>query len=118
VSDDTAESLRAERDHLLGLVKLMENCVDENVRVVDENKRMRAAFRDVVAHIKEGTAFLMSACEWCGETWPKCDDQPREVTEQVAREHLYTCAKHPLRIECEALRAEVRRLQQIIVDET
>ncbi len=86
--------------------------------LADENDRMRAAFRDVLAHLKAGTAFHMSACEWCGEAWPKCDDQPREVTEQVAREHLYACAKHPLRIECEHLRAEVRRLQQIIVDET
>lgn len=90
---------------------------DENKRVTDENDRMRKAFKDLLVHLQAGTAFSMSACEWCGDTWPKCDEQPREVTEQAAREHLYACAKHPLRIECEALRAEVRRLQQALVDQ-
>lgn len=76
------------------------------VEMVSEIARMRAAFKDLVEHLRDGSTFSMSCCEWCGELWPKCDGQSREVTEQAARYHLYRCEKHPLRIECEHLRAE------------
>ena len=67
---------------------------------------MRAAFKKFVTAARAGDAlnFGFSGCEWCHQLWPKSDDDALEQVEERARQHVYTCASHPLKIERDALR--------------
>ena len=83
------------------------------IDAVDENNRLTKAFSDALNKLPAGLTLKLSGCEWCEEMWPHLDGQPREETLRWARKHAFTCENHPLRIERDALRAEVTRLREL-----
>lgn len=86
----------------------------------DENKRMRATFNRFVKDLKANKAlhFEASGCGWCGEVWLKPDGSTADDTKLRARRHDFVCAKHPMRAEINALRAELGALRTATNEET
>jgi hypothetical protein len=98
-----------EIERLRRFIAASKECAKGNyiAHVDNENRRLHATFRRVVAEATAGGKlhFDMSICEWCHEKWPKVDDQTIEETKQKARVHAYSCTAHPMRAEIAALRA-------------
>lgn len=108
LNDQQRSQLESMRE-LLASSKDVALALDVNY-YAEENERMRAAFQKMVDALKDGDGteieleFQMSGCEWCHQVWPKPDGSTQEQIEERARRHIFTCAKHPLRIERDALR--------------
>lgn len=111
------ETMTAERDALRAEVERLEVLVqvhpDDIKSVVDENDRMHAAFDQAMAALRTPGAKVSSAfCTWCGQHWPRLDGESYEEARRHTMEHAESCPANDIRIERDALRAEVSRLTE------
>lgn len=86
--------------------------------VYEENQRMRAEFKRFVEACGANKAldFNMSACEWCGDIWPKTEGSTLAQIKQRARRHLMTCKKHPLKGTIDDLSQTIADLRKYIAE--
>lgn len=106
-----ADQLQAARAEVERLEVLVEVKPDDIKSVVAENDRMHAAFSQAIATLRTPGAKVSSAvCTWCGQHWPKLDGESYEMVRTYTNKHAEACPANDIRIERDALRAEIGRL--------
>ena len=95
-------------EDILVLAQQVFDDVNSSAREEDlaaEVVRLRRAFDEAVKSLQGDGSIKFSACEWCGVNWPKTEADTYETIRQRAREHVFACAQHPMKIERDQLRA-------------
>lgn len=117
-ADGEMARLREENANLREFIAASEECAkaDDVLWYADENERMRAEFTRMMRQLETDgeVQFNASGCEWCGAAWPKPEGDTAEQVHERARRHVYRCAKHPMKIERDALSEQVASLRSTI----
>lgn len=112
------ERLTTENANLREFIAASEECAkaDDVLWYADENERMRAEFTRMMRQLETNgeVQFNASGCEWCGAAWPKPEGDTAEQVHERARRHVYRCAKHPMKIERDALTEQVASLRSTV----
>ena len=106
-----ADQLEAAKREVGRLELLVKVHPDDIKSIVAENDRMHAAFDQALTALRTPGMKISSAfCTWCGQHWPKLDGETYEEARRHTMEHAESCPANDIRIERDALRAELERL--------
>lgn len=84
------------------------NAAVELLDMTDRYDELKSRCTDFLATLKKDMKCNVGSCPWCGEIWPNPSGDMDRVR-AIAMMHDSECAQNPIRIECDALREQLRK---------